>query len=64
MVSLVVVVIFSAMFTSSLTIYALNGQSLQQKLVGVSRHSSDRLWLDMENAIAVGKFAWHFFLFC
>ena len=55
MVSLVIVVIFISMFTSSMTIYAINGQSLQQKMIGLNRYSSDRVWLELENAIAVGQ---------
>lgn len=41
------------MFTTSLTLYAINGQSLNKKLVGLPKYSSDRLWLDIENAMAV-----------
>ncbi len=43
------------MFTTALTIYAINGQSLSQKVIGFNKYSVDRPWLDLENANAVGK---------
>jgi hypothetical protein len=55
MISLVIIIIFVAMFTTSLTIYGLNGQSLNSRTVGIIKYSSDRLWLDTENAVVVGN---------
>ena len=55
MVSLVIVVIFIAMFTSSLTIYAMHGESLMEKIIGINKYSTDKVWLETENSVAVGK---------
>ena len=43
------------MFTTSLTVYAINGQSLSEKVIGFNKYSIDRPWLDLENANAVGN---------
>lgn len=55
MVSLVIVVIFIAMFTTSLTIYAINGESLNEKIIGINKYSTDIVWIKTENAVAVGE---------
>jgi hypothetical protein len=55
MVSLVIVVIFIGAFTSSLSVYALNGEPLTERRVGFYKYSKDRLWVEAENAIPVGK---------
>ena len=47
------------MFTSSLTMYAMNGQSLIDKAIGINKYSTDRIWIDTENAIAVGKYPFY-----
>jgi hypothetical protein len=52
---MVIVVIFTAMFTTSLVMYAMNGQSLDEKIVGINRYSTDRLWLETENTVPVGN---------
>jgi hypothetical protein len=42
------------MFSVSLTVYALKGQSLTKKIVGINKHSmSDRIWLELENSIPI-----------
>lgn len=41
------------MFNTALTVYALNGQSLNEKIIGLNKFSTDRLWLDNENAVVV-----------
>lgn len=41
------------MFTSQLTMYALNGQSLNEKVIAINKYSTDRIWLDTENAVPV-----------
>lgn len=43
------------MFTTAMTIYAMNGQSLSEKVIGFNKYSVDRPWLDLENANAVGN---------
>ncbi|CAF0992383.1 unnamed protein product [Brachionus calyciflorus] len=53
LLSLIIIVVFVSMFTSQLTIYGLNGQSLNEKLVGLTKYSTDRNWLDQENAYNV-----------
>jgi hypothetical protein len=55
MVSLVIVVIFIAMFTTSLTIYGMNGESLNGKIIGINKYSSDIVWIKTENSVAVGQ---------
>ena len=55
MVSLVIVVIFIAMFSTSLTMYAMNGESLDDKVIGINKYSSDIIWLKTENSKAVGN---------
>lgn len=56
MISLVIIIIFIAMFTTSLTIYAIEGQTLESKAIGVNKFSSDRTWIDLENANPVGNY--------
>ena len=55
MVSLVIVVIFVAMFTSALTIYGMHGESLLDKIIGINKFSTDKFWIESENSVAVGK---------
>ena len=63
MVSLVIVVIFIAMFTTSLTIYAINGESLNGKIIGINKYSTDIVWIKTENSVAVGEFIFSLILF-
>lgn len=53
MVIMVLVVVFVSMFTTQLTIYGLSGQSLNEKLIGINKFSTDRFWIDQENAYSV-----------
>lgn len=54
LVSGVLICIFIAMFSTSLTMYALNGQSLSKKLIGIHKYAQqDKLWLEYENAIVI-----------
>ena len=47
-------VIFVGMFSVSLTVYALNGESLSRKIIGINKHAvNDRLWLELENSIPI-----------
>ncbi len=55
MVSLIIVIIFIASFTTSLSVYALNGEPLVKRSIGFYKYSKDRLWVDTENAVPVGK---------
>jgi hypothetical protein len=43
------------MFTTSLTIYAINGESLNGKIIGINKYSTDIVWIKTENAVAVGE---------
>ena len=54
-VGLLILIIFIGMFTSSFTLYALNGESLANKNVGINKYSTDKYWLQLENAIIAGK---------
>jgi hypothetical protein len=54
-VSLVIIIIFVGMFTTAMTVYAINGQSLSEKVIGFNKYSVDRPWLDLENANSVGN---------
>ena len=54
LVSGVLIIIYIGMFSVSLTVYALNGQNLNKKIIGVNKHAfDDRIWLEFENAIAI-----------
>jgi hypothetical protein len=55
LVSLVIIIIFVGMFTTAMTVYAINGQSLSEKVIGFNKYSVDRPWLDLENANSVGN---------
>lgn len=50
---MIIFVVFISMFTSQITIYGINGQSLNEKLIGLNKYSLDRTWIDQENAYSV-----------
>ncbi len=50
-----IAVICVGLLAAGLTVYALNGRSLSEKVVGVDRHSSDKVWLKTENANIQGE---------
>lgn len=55
LISFLIVIVFIATFTTAMTTYALNGQSLSKKLIGIQKFSYDSVWLELENAIPVGE---------
>ena len=54
-VCLILLVIFIGIFTASILVFALNGRSLNGKVVGIIKNSPDKILLELDNSIAVGK---------
>ncbi len=48
-------VICIGVMAAGLTLYALNGRSLSQKVIGIEKYSPDKTWLKMENAQIQGE---------
>ena len=55
-VSLLIMVVLTSVFTTSFTIHGLKGDPVNNKLVGINRHSSDKTWLKLENAFIYGEY--------